>query len=120
MLCRGTIREVANIMAENKQHVLAKQQQRIAPSPQIEPRLRSLGHGSGPWAPLGPLGLQERLLGVAEGSLEAYYVALDEHLAAKGLSWTGKGTSAVTKAAAHLATRRPAAARHPNSPNTVS
>ena len=47
MLCRGTIREVANIMAENKQHVLCKQQQRIAPSPQIEPRLRSLGP---PWA----------------------------------------------------------------------
>ena len=69
------------------------------------------------FAALGHLGLQEGLLGVAEGSLEAYYVALDEHLAAKGLSWTGKGTSAVTKAAAHLATRRPAAARHPNSPN---
>ncbi|CAE7243752.1 unnamed protein product [Symbiodinium sp. CCMP2592] len=67
MLLRGTIREVANIMAENKQHVLAKQQQRIAP-----------------WQH------EERLLGVAEGSMEAYYVALDEHLAAKGLSWTGE------------------------------
>ncbi|CAE7343656.1 Aste57867_18254 [Symbiodinium microadriaticum] len=86
-----TIREVANIMAENKQHVLCKQQQRI-----------------------------EGLLGVAEGSLEAYYVALDEHLAAKGLSWTGKGTSAVTKAAAHLATRELLSIRADARPRTES
>ena len=37
---------------------------------------------------------KERLLGVPEGAMEEFCLALDEELKAKCLSWTGKGEQA--------------------------
>lgn len=43
---------------------------------------------------------EERLLGVHEGALEAFYQKLDEELESKGLGWSGKGEQAISKAVA--------------------
>ena len=99
---QGTISEVSELMAANLEKTKMQKQRRLDTC-----RSTAIGVFVGLCHCdflLGPsvmlclsclsLHAQERLLGVPEGSVEDFCLALDEELKAKNLSWTGKGEQA--------------------------
>eukprot|EP00435_Cladocopium_sp_Y103_P030446 s497_g7.t1 len=92
-----TISEVAELMAANLEKLNMQRQRRL-----------------------------ERLLGVPEGSMEEFCIALDEELKAKCLSWTGKGEQGVQRQVAMSTARDLLSRRHqefasnPSKPSSLS